>query len=184
MLDFTDGLILYHGSYCEVKKPLLERCARRKDFGPPPRTRLFVFSRLPLLKHSANGSIKENQDYGYLSIFQLRPSPELSTYAFDDANVEWLHCVAAHRKRLLFLDVEDTMAKYDIIAGKIADDATNATLAAYLVGAFGIAGSKEADDFCIKQLLPNKLKDQYCFKTTAALDCLHFVESEKIWLKK
>ena len=40
----------------------------------------------------------------------------------------------------------------------------NATLAAYLVGAFGIAGSKEADDFCIKQLLPNKLKDQYCFK--------------------
>lgn len=76
MLDFTDGLILYHGSYCEVKKPLLERCARR------------------------------------------------------------------------------------------------------------IAGSKEADDFCIKQLLPNKLKDQYCFKTTAALDCLHFVESEKIWLKK
>ena len=28
VLDFTDGLILYHGSYCEVKKPLLERCAR------------------------------------------------------------------------------------------------------------------------------------------------------------
>ena len=137
-----------------------------------------------IIKPIMNRTGKENQDYGYLSIFQLRPSPELSTYAFDDANVEWLHCVAAHRKRLLFLDVEDTMAKYDIIAGKIADDATNATLAAYLVGAFGIAGSKEADDFCIKQLLPNKLKDQYCFKTTAALDCLHFVESEKIWLKK
>ena len=130
------------------------------------------FLKTSIAKAFANGSIKENQDYGYLSIFQLRPSPELSTYAFDDANVEWLHCVAAHRKRLLFL------------AGKIADDATNATLAAYLVGAFGIAGSKEADDFCIKQLLPNKLKDQYCFKTTAALDCLHFVESEKIWLKK
>ena len=142
------------------------------------------FLKTSIAKAFANGSLKENQDYGYLSIFQLRPSPELSTYAFDDANVEWLHCVAAHRKRLLFLDVEDTMAKYDIIAGKIADDATNATLAAYLVGAFGIAGSKEADDFCIKQLLPNKLKDQYCFKTTAALDCLHFVESEKIWLKK
>ena len=119
------------------------------------------FLKTSIAKAFANGSIKENQD-----------------------NVEWLHCVAAHRKRLLFLDVEDTMAKYDIIAGKIADDATNATLAAYLVGAFGIAGSKEADDFCIKQLLPNKLKDQYCFKTTAALDCLHFVESEKIWLKK
>ena len=68
-------------------------------------------------------------------------------------------------------------------AGKIADDATNATLTAYLAGAFGTAGDKEADDFCIKQLLPNKLKDQYCFKTEAAIECLKFVKGEKIWLK-
>ena len=34
------------------------------------------------------------------------------------------------------------MARYDIIAGKIADDATNATLTAYLAGAFGTAGDQ------------------------------------------
>ena len=79
--------------------------------------------------------------------------------------------------------IEREMAKYDIIAGKIADDATNATLTAYLAGAFGTAGDKEADDFCIRQLLPNKLKDQYCFKTEAAIRCLKFVKGEKIWLK-
>ena len=79
--------------------------------------------------------------------------------------------------------IEREMAKYDIIAGKIADDATNATLTAYLAGAFGTAGDQEADDFCIKQLLPNKLKDQYCFKTEAAIECLKFVKGEKIWLK-
>ena len=79
--------------------------------------------------------------------------------------------------------IEREMAKYDIIAGKIADDATNATLTAYLAGAFGTAGDKEADDFCIRQLLPNKLKDQYCFKTEAAIECLKFVKGEKIWLK-
>ena len=45
------------------------------------------------------------------------------------------------------------------------------------------AGDKEADDFCIRQLLPNKLKDQYCFKTEAAIECLKFVKGEKIWLK-
>ena len=50
-------------------------------------------------------------------------------------------------------------------------------------GAFGTAGDKEADDFCIRQLLPNKLKDQYCFKTEAAIKCLKFVKGEKIWLK-
>ena len=33
----------------------------------------------------------------------------------------------------------------------------------------GTAGDKEADDFCIRQLLPNKLKDQYCFKTESAI---------------
>ncbi len=75
------------------------------------------------------------------------------------------------------------MARYDIIAGKIANDATNATLTAYLAGAFGTADDQKADDFCIKQLLPNKLKDQYCFKTESAIECLKFVKGEKIWLK-
>ena len=64
-------------------------------------------------------------------------------------------------KKKMFIEVEREMARYDIIAGKIADDVTNATLTAYLAGAFGTAGDKEADDFYIRQLLPNKLKDQY-----------------------
>ena len=104
-------------------------------------------------------------------------------HIFENADVDWLHCIAAHRKKKMFIEVEREMAKYDIIAGKIADDATNATLTAYLAGAFGTAGDKEADDFCIRQLLPNKLKDQYCFKTEAAIECLKFVKGEKIWLK-
>ena len=79
-------------------------------------------------------------------------------------------------KKKMFIEVEREMARYDIIAGKIADDVTNATLTAYLAGAFGTAGDKEADDFCIRQLLPNKLKDQYCFKTEAAIKCLKFVK--------
>ena len=33
MLNLSDGLILYHGSYCKVKKPDLAKCAKRKDFG-------------------------------------------------------------------------------------------------------------------------------------------------------
>ena len=58
VLDFTDGLILYHGSYCEVKKLYWKDAPDEKDFGPPPRTRLFVFSRLPLLKHSQMEALK------------------------------------------------------------------------------------------------------------------------------
>ena len=54
----------------------------------------------------------------------------------------------------------------------------------YIEGAFGLAGNKEADDFCIRQLLPNKLKDLYCFKTSRAIECLNFIGGEKICLKK
>lgn len=32
MQKLVDGLILYHGSYCEVRNPQLEKCAKRKDF--------------------------------------------------------------------------------------------------------------------------------------------------------
>lgn len=126
----------------------------------------------------------EDHPSGCSSVFSSMPTfrPSLSI-AFINADVDWLHCIAAHRKKKLFVDVEREMAKYDIIAGKIADDATNATLTAYLAGAFGTAGDQEADDFCIKRLLPNKLKDQYCFKTEAAIECLKFVRGEKIWLK-
>ncbi len=33
MKELSDGLILYHGSYCEVNQPMLEKCSKRKDFG-------------------------------------------------------------------------------------------------------------------------------------------------------
>ena len=33
MLELKDGFVLYHGSYCEVKEPDLDKCAKRKDFG-------------------------------------------------------------------------------------------------------------------------------------------------------
>ena len=130
-----------------------------------------------------NSQSNRNRKFGYISTFEFNLSGNLETHIFENADVDWLHCIAAHRKKKMFIEVEREMARYDIIAGKIADDATNATLTAYLAGAFGTAGDKEADDFCIRQLLPNKLKDQYCFKTESAIRCLKFVKGEKIWLK-
>ena len=141
------------------------------------------FLRTSIVKAIATGTIEEGQKFGYISIFEFKLSENLETYIFESADVNWLHCIAAHRKKKMFVEIEKEMEKYDIIAGKIADEATNATLTAYLAGAFGTAGDKETDDFCIRQLLPNKLKDQYCFKTEAAIKCLRFVKGEKICLK-
>ena len=100
------------------------------------------FLKTSIAKARANGQISEDQNYGYIYVFEINLFNQLQTHIFNSADINWLHCVAAHRKKKLF-----------------------------------------ADDFCIKQLSPNKLKDQYCFKTEAAIACLKFVESEKIWLK-
>ena len=188
MLELKDGLILYHGSYCEVKEPDLDKCAKRKDFGQgfyltTSKEQAESFLRTSIVKAVASGKIDEDQNYGYISMFELKLSRQLQTHIFEKVDIDWLHCIAAHRKKKLFTKVEYEMKKYDVIVGKIADDATNATLTAYLAGAFGTAGDKEADNFCIKQLLPNKLKDQYCFKTETAIECLKFVKGEKIWLR-
>lgn len=188
MLELKDGLVLYHGSYCEVREPDLTKCAKSKDFGQgfyltSSREQAEKFLKTSITKAKAIGAVEENQKYGYISIFKIKLSKELKIHVFEKADIDWLHCIAAYRKRKKFSDVESKMDEYDIIAGKIADDATNATLVAYLGGAFGTVGDKEADEFCIRQLLPNKLQDQYCFKSEKALNCLNFEGSEKIWLK-
>lgn len=188
MFELEDGLILYHGSYCIVEEPDLSKCAKRKDFGQgfyltTSKEQAESFLKTSLIKAKALGKIEEEQTYGYISTYEVKLLDKLNIHSFFEADVNWLHCVAAHRKKRLFEEVERKMDKFDVIAGKIADDATNATLTAYIGGAFGTVGSFEADDFCIKQLLPNKLKDQYCFKSNMALKCLNFMEAEKIWLK-
>ncbi len=42
MLELKESLILYHGSYCEVSRPDLRKCAKRKDFGQGSRRRIIL----------------------------------------------------------------------------------------------------------------------------------------------
>lgn len=189
MKELSDGLILYHGSYCEVNHPMLVKCSKRKDFGrgfylTTSREQAVSFLKTAIIKAEIGGIINAGQEYGVLSTFEVHLKHELSNYIFQEADAHWLHCVAAHRKADSFVGVEKEMEQYDVIAGKIADDATNRTLVAYVSGTFGEMGSKSADDFCIGQLLPERLKDQYCFKTERSLECLRFVRGEKIWMKE
>ena len=112
------------------------KCAKRKDFGQgfyltTSKEQAESFLRTSIVKAIATGTIEEGQKYGYISTFEFKLSENLETHIFENADVDWLHCIAAHRKKKMFIEVEREMARYDIIAGKIADDATNATLTAY-----------------------------------------------------
>lgn len=71
------------------------------------------------------------------------------------------------------------MEHMDIVGGKIANDNTTRVLTGYVTGLFGEPGSQLADDFAIRSLLPNRLENQFCFRTEAAIATLEFVRSDR-----
>ena len=76
MLELVDGLILYHGSYCQVKEPDLAKCAKRKDFGQgfyltTSKEQAHSFLNTSLVKAIAAGKIIEGQGYGFISVFEV-----------------------------------------------------------------------------------------------------------------
>lgn len=189
MQTLTDGITLYHGSYCEVTSPELSKCAKYKDFGQgfyltSSYEQAKSFAKLSTRKAIANEIVPVTQKYGFVSVFNflIFKDRELRVYNFGMADAEWLHCVVGHRKRKTFPDIVKEMEKYDVISGKIADDNTNAAITAYMVGTYGLVGSETADKLCISFLLPERLKDQFCFRTDRALGNLKFEGSEQIWL--
>ena len=104
MLELKDGFVLYHGSYCEVKEPDLAKCAKRKDFGQgfyltTSKEQAESFLRTSIAKAIATGTIEEGQKFGYISTFEFNLSGNLETHIFENADVDWLHCIAAHRKK-------------------------------------------------------------------------------------
>lgn len=188
MQRLSDGSILFHGSYCEVKEPDLSQCAAMKDFGrgfylTTSEQQAKDFVRPSTRKAVAQGLISPNQNYGYVSRFEFCKKEGIAEYLFENADKDWLHCVIGHRKSNTFPEIVEAMKKYDIIGGKIANDQTNFTITTYLIGGYGDIGSKKADDICISQLIPERLKDQYCFRTMKAFDCIKFVGSERIWIR-
>ena len=104
VLELKDGFVLQHGSYCEVKEPDLARCAKRKDFGQGfyltiSKEQAKSFLRTSIVKAIAIGKIEEGQNFGYVSTFEFKPAGKLEMHIFKNADVDWLHCIAAHRKK-------------------------------------------------------------------------------------
>ena len=180
-------MILYHGSYCEVVTPDIGKCSPFKDFGrgfylTTERSQAEQFAKLSLRKALENGVVPASQNFGVVSVFKFHVSDQTEVMIYPEADEEWLHCVVAHRKQRIFEKIRNESAKYDIIGGKIANDATNATILTYMSGAFGEVGSKEADEICIRLLLPERLQVQYAFRTGKAIAQLEFTGSNRIWL--
>ena len=121
-------------------------------------------------------------DFGYVTEFRFCKICDVSIYDFKKPDNKWLHYVVGNRKQGIFEEEVRKLQQYDIISGKIANDATNCVITAYINNAYGEAESVSADRNAISLLLPNKLSGQVCFRSQSAVSCLEFVQATEIRL--
>lgn len=181
-----DGMILYHGSFAEVETIDLGKCRKGLDFGLGfylTSSEEQAFSFVPSAVRKAVRTKKLPPDFdmrdGRVNLYRFHLDPNLFIHQFEDADLNWLHFVAANRRADLFPRLLEKFTTADIIVGKIADDNTARTLSAYVDGFWGIPGMAEADEITLKMLLPNRLKDQFCFRTADAVATLEFIGSKR-----
>ncbi len=188
MKKLEDGIILYHGSYCIVENPDLSKCAMYKDFGrgfylTTSKEQAKSFAKISAKKAKEKGLLPHSEKFAYVSFFKVNMNDELKTFAFKTADKDWLHCIVAHRRMGSFEEIKKSMQDYDVISGKIANDDTNATIITYINNVFGPIGSEQADRMCISLLIPERLQDQFCFRSDKSISSLKFLKSEKVSLE-
>lgn len=151
-------MILYHGSNVEVRQPRLLEGQRPLDFGPG----FYTTSDLEQASKWAERTSRiRKAGSSLVSVYEVDEDQlsELKTLAFGAPDRKWLRFVAANRRRL----AEDD--GWDIVSGPVANDQTMPTLMLFLDGLL-------TEDEAIARLLPQKLKDQFVFKTAPALALL------------
>jgi len=186
MQRLMDGQLLYHGSYTEISTIDLKYSKRTLDFGKG----FYLTSSYEQALNYIPSAVKKNirwrklpadfkAEDGCISVFRFHPTPGLQVHYFETADIDWLHFISANRDDSLFQPLLKEYNSYDIVGGKVADDSTAATLNSYITGEYGVPGSERADSFTISQLLPERLTDQFCFRTEISIGTLEFVRSDR-----
>ncbi|MGN9057473.1 DUF3990 domain-containing protein [Bariatricus sp. HCP28S3_A7] len=159
-------MTLYHGSNVEVNDLKLIPTKRLLDFEAGfYLTSDFEQAKKWALRTTSNRKIGTP----LVSVYEVddEMAEKVRVLIFEATNKEWLRYIAANRTGKL-LDEE-----YDIVIGPVANDQTIRTINNYLKGYF-------PEDVAIRLLLPQKLKDQYAFRTERALKLLKFVEAKNV----
>lgn len=141
MIGLEDGMLLYHGSYVSIPDIDLSRCMGGLDFGrgfylTSSYEQAYNYVQLSVRKAKHLGAVPKNFDPadGQISVYKFHYDPNILAYFFQEPSIEWLHFVAANRKKDLFPHLLKKYSVIDIIGGKIADDQTARTLQIYISG--------------------------------------------------
>ncbi|MEE1182795.1 MAG: DUF3990 domain-containing protein [Treponema sp.] len=156
-------MLLYHGSNTQVLNPQILESDRRLDFGRG----FYLTSSFEQTLRWAELTVKRRETgKSVVSVFELDEAKltNLKVLRFNQAQKEWLEYVTLNRKNQ-YIPADD----YDIVTGPVANDRTMPVISLYFSGVYDIEET-------IKRLMPQKLHDQYTFKTDRALKALKFLE--------
>lgn len=158
-------MLLYHGSNVEVKEPKLLDSKRQLDFG----NGFYLTSDIEQARRWALRKVEINHSgKPLISIFEIDETKlnSLKVLTFDKANRSWLRYIVAHRSNKAINN-----DNYDVVIGPVANDQAVRTVNNFMLGYIPI-------DIAIRLLKPQNLKDQYVFRTNAALNLLQYKETK------
>ena len=169
----ADRIKLYHGTYEEFLRVDLEHCKDNKDFGLGFYTTTDYQQALRwALKVSNKG--RNGSPFVNMYVVEKRELEKYNPYIFKTASHNWLKYVIMNR--IFGADAETDICKgRDIVVGKVADDAAQIIIQHY-VATYGIKrclDESDIQDRMILELKPERLTDQYCFKTDRSLELLN-----------
>ena len=161
---------LYHGTNIHFEIPKIITPNRALDFGAGFYTTSDIGQAIAWAK-----VVVKRSDSGI---------PLLNTYEFDEAfrsnikirrfhtpDKEWLDFVCEHRLNTYNGD------NYDLIIGPVANDNTMLVIQSYIDSVQNNESEKDFfAEFALRQLRADRLKDQFVFKTKAALQYLKFLK--------
>ena len=159
-------MYLYHGSNVAVEHPVLGASRRRLDFGPA----FYLTSDRGQAESWAVRSAKvrkAGEPIVSRFVFDESGAEDLRILTFDAPDAQWLRYVVENRTSPVIPD------DADIVIGPVANDQTIRTVNDFIAGRF-------SEEIAIQLLLPQKLKDQYAFKSEAALALLRFEEVMRV----
>ena len=159
-------MLLYHGSNIVVHEPKILKSQRYLDFGAGfYMTSDFEQAR----KWAVRTAARREEGVATISVFEINDDyvdrVKVRTFARPDR--DWLRYITVHRTGNPPAD------DYDMVVGPVANDQAIRTVNNYLKGYF-------PEEVAIKLLLPQKLKDQYLFRTEKALSLLAFKEARQV----
>ena len=163
-------LVLYHGTDCYFETVDLLHCKERKDFGYG----FYLTSDYHQAKDWAIIIARNNNSTPYSNMYRINQDDlgKLNVHGFNTASRAWIKYIISNRYKIK--KVED-VADYDVVIGKVADARANIIIADYVrkYGMESCLNNTTIQDALIKALKPERLSDQYCFKTEESIALLN-----------